>query len=72
MSIWARLVCTLLVTILASLPTDFFLLIRHFAEPQGFWQNLVIFGLGFYFLGAIQVMFLIFWAASIVVIWSEP
>lgn len=72
MSIWARLLCTLFIAILVSLPTDLFLLIRHFAEPQGFWQNLVILGLGFYFLGVIQIALFIFGVAIFIAIWAEP
>ncbi|KKQ39800.1 MAG: hypothetical protein US56_C0012G0003 [Candidatus Moranbacteria bacterium GW2011_GWF2_37_7] len=47
--------------ILALIPTWFFLGFRSLLAPSGFFQNLFVFGLGFYFLGVIQLILLIIW-----------
>ena len=45
--------------IVAFIPLELFLAVRYFLEPNGFWQNLIILGLGAYVLGAMQVVFII-------------
>lgn len=55
----------------ALLPTWLFLLIRHFMSPVGFWQNLILTGVGLYFLGFIQFCLIIGLIAFLVPIWSE-
>jgi hypothetical protein len=48
-------------TILCFLPSELFLVIRYLLKPVGFWQNLAVFGLGFWILGVFQFMGLISW-----------
>jgi len=40
-------------------PTWFFLIVRYLMSPEGFWQNLVLFGVAGWFLGGIQFIFVI-------------
>jgi len=53
---------------IALLPTWLFLLVRHFATPQGFWQNIVLFGFSAYFLGGLQIIFLVIGIICIAII----
>ena len=56
--------------IIALIPFWFWLAIKHFAQPQGFWQNLALAGLGLFFLGTFQFVFLILWMAALFAIWE--
>lgn len=56
---------------IAGTPTWFWLLVKSLMEPEGFWQNLVVYGVGFYFLGGIQLVLLIGLIAFSIIIWSE-
>ncbi len=47
--------------LIALLPTWVYLLIQHIANPQGFWQHLVMVGLGLWVLGGIQFVLLLLW-----------
>lgn len=42
--------------VVCFLPTWIFLGIRYLAAPEGFWQNIVLFGLGVWFLGGLQIL----------------
>ena len=44
-------------------PLWLFLLIKSILEPTGFLQNLLVYGLGFYFLMGIQFVLIIIWFA---------
>ncbi|MDB5194099.1 MAG: hypothetical protein JWN50_113 [Parcubacteria group bacterium] len=57
--------------LVGGIPTWLFLLIKHLANPTGFWQNLVLYGLGFWVGGAIQLLLLIAVAAFSFIIWTE-
>jgi hypothetical protein len=61
MKILIKTSLSLLVLILCLIPTWIYLLADTLFEPNGFWQNLVLFGIGLYFLGALQlVLFFLF------------
>ena len=53
----AKAITVIVIWILGLTPTWFFLVVRFLANPDGFWQNLVLIGLGTWFLGSAQVMF---------------
>jgi hypothetical protein len=42
--------------ILALIPTWSFLLLKFLIAPVGFVQNFLVFGLGIYFLGGLQIL----------------
>ncbi|MFA6043029.1 MAG: hypothetical protein WCV85_01895 [Patescibacteria group bacterium] len=54
-----RIIFIIIVTALALIPTWFFLLLRSIANPTGFWQNIVTFGVGIWLLGGLQLIFLV-------------
>ena len=56
---------------LASLPLDFYLLLKYSLEPQGFLQNLLVVGIGVYFLGSVQVLLLFLLVIGLVALWAD-
>jgi hypothetical protein len=70
MKIAIAIAANILTVIVAMIPTWLFFFIRHLAEPQGFWQNLILFGLGFYFLVGIQIICAVFALVVIVGTWA--
>jgi hypothetical protein len=46
MNTFLKLVTSLFLTILCFIPTELWLLVHYIAGPIGFWQNLVLVGLG--------------------------
>jgi len=50
-----------LITAICGIPTWIFIIAKNMLNPVGFWQNLALYGLGFYFLMGIQVLLFIAW-----------
>jgi len=57
--------------VVTLIPTWLFLLIRYFTDPNGFWQNLVLVGLGMWFLGGIQIILMFFWVGVVIFLIME-
>lgn len=53
------LVVTVVLLALTLIPTWAFFLVKSYANPQGFWQNLAMFGIGFWLLSGLQIFFLV-------------
>jgi hypothetical protein len=66
-----KTIISAVVLVLASLPTDFFLLIKSLLNPAGFWEQFVVYGVGIYVLGGLQLVFLILWIVAVVSIWNN-
>lgn len=66
-----KFLASLIISGVALIPTWLFLFIRHLANPEGFWQNLVMFGIGFWTLGFIQLVCLILGIGLILGIYTE-
>jgi hypothetical protein len=49
-----KLVLTLVGVLIAGIPTWLYLIMSSLLDPEGFWQKLVVMGLGLYVLGGIQ------------------
>lgn len=60
--------CMIAVTATAAcgIPLWLFLLTKHMLNPVGFWQNLVMYGLGFYLLVGIQLLLFVVWIATLI------
>jgi hypothetical protein len=64
-------ITTIIVTVIAFLPTIFWFLVKNMLNPEGFWQNFVVFGVGIYFLGFLQLVLIgIYIGVLIEVIWN--
>jgi len=63
-------VCSIVVAVLAFIPTYLFIIVDKLLSPAGFWEKLFVYGVGFYFLGAVQFVSLIVAFFLILVIWG--
>ena len=57
--------------LVAGIPLWIYLLADAVLKPAGFWQNLVLAGIGLWFLGAIQLFLLVGLVLALVVIWHR-
>ncbi len=62
---------TLVIAVLVLIPTWIFLLAKSLLNPEGFWQTLVTYGLGFYFLAGIQFIMLVVGFFLIGMVWAS-
>ncbi|MDP3792843.1 MAG: hypothetical protein Q8Q89_03900 [bacterium] len=62
---------TVVIWAVALIPLWIFLGAKSLANPDGFWQNIVLFGLGLWVLGGIQVVLFIGGVAVTVVVWLQ-
>ncbi len=53
-----RILAGLLGIAIGFIPLWFYLMVRLAFSPNGFWQEFILFGLGVYFLGFIQIILL--------------
>ena len=67
----AKLLVEIILTVIAFLPTAFFLFVKAVLVPNGFWQSVVVYGFGMYFLGAIQIILFIAWVGISFSIWMD-
>jgi len=69
---WGKWFLTSVFGALTFLPTIFFFAVKAALQPEGFWQQFVVYGVGLYFLGALQLAFLVVYlGALLTVIWSD-
>ncbi len=66
-----KLVLTAAGIAVAGIPTWFYLAASSMLSPEGFWQKLVVFGLGLYVLGGIQLILVIVLIAWLLAVWSD-
>lgn len=52
-------VASLIVFLIALTPLWIFIASRSLFQPTGFWQNLILAGVGLYFLGGVQLALII-------------
>lgn len=65
-------VSCILITLFCGIPTWLYLLARWFLEPHGFFQELLLFGLGLYVLAGIQFFLFLLWLFAILAICNGP
>ena len=66
-----KILLQLIAAIVCLLPTELFLLIKAALAPTGFIQTFLVYGLGIYVFGAIQLALLALLAALSFYIWTE-
>lgn len=67
----ARTIGSALATVVMLIPFWIWLGTWYLAVPEGFWQKAFLLGIGVWFLGAFQLIFLIFLVALLFVIWKD-
>ncbi len=66
-----KLLISLVFTMLALFPTWMYIAALQVLNPEGFWQNFLLLGAGVWFLGALQIILLIFLVCGIFWVWTE-
>lgn len=67
-----KLLMSFVSLVVALGPTWLFLLVKWLLAPEGFWQNLVVYGLGLWFLAFFQIIFIVFWVWFVLQMLSAP
>lgn len=57
--------------VIAFIPTGLYLLARYLLAPEGFWQNLLLLGVGAWLLGGLQIMLLIGLVYWLYLVWTD-
>lgn len=65
-----RSMWTLIILVVAFIPTWIWLASRTFMSPTGFWQELALAGCSMFFLGGLQLILLVVGLAFIVQVWD--
>lgn len=68
--IFFRIILSLLVTLIASIPVDLAFSIYKFANPGSFIEKFLMLGLGIWVFGGMQFFFFIIWLFSLYEIWK--
>lgn len=68
--IMQKIVVSVVLTAVMLTPLWAFMLIRHFLNPEGFWQQIVTVGLGFWIFGGVQILMGIALLYFLVSLWS--
>lgn len=55
----------------ALFPLWLFLIVKHLTDPEGFWQNFVMFSFGLWALGGLQIVLFLVGLAVTFVIFSK-
>jgi len=56
---------------LAGIPTYFFLFLRSVLNPEGFWQKFLVYGVGMWFIGGLQLVLLIIAIVLVFKLWVD-
>lgn len=67
----ARLKWSIIVIIIAPIPTLIYLAVRFLLSPEGYWQEIILLGIGVWVLGFIQIILIIILLVALYYIWIE-
>lgn len=65
-----KVLLTLGLMLFAMIPGGLWFMLFKLLGPVGFWQNLILFGIGAWMFGTMQIVFLIWSIFLIVAVWS--
>ncbi len=71
MNTLGKILWSLVVLVVGLVPVWIYLIVRLLLTPNGFWQELVLVGLGVWVLGSIQVILFIVLLILLFAIWNE-
>jgi len=66
-----RIWFSITIFIITFIPTWFYLFVKNSLNPQGFWAELVVLGMGIYFLGGIQLLLFTAFIWCLLIIWEK-
>ncbi len=67
----AKSIVTLIVLMIISIPVDIYLLVRWLISPNSPITEIFLLGVGVWFLGSLQVVFLVLGTILIIGIWTD-
>lgn len=67
----AKFGVTLLALAAALFPVWLYLIAKNAFDPQGFWQEFFLFGVGVWFLGGLQILLLIVFGVFALKLWAD-
>lgn len=67
---FGKLFSSVIATIFCGIPVLLYLLARWLLDPQGFFAEFLVLGLGVYVLGSIQFFLFFIWLYLLLIIWS--
>ena len=56
---------------LAGIPTYFLLFLKGILSPEGFWQKFLVYGVGIWFIGGLQLVLLIIAIVLVFKLWVD-
>ncbi len=65
-----RIIFTIICLALAGIPTYFFFFLKNVLSPERFWQKFVVYGVGIWFLGVWQIVFLVLATVLVIKFWE--
>ena len=65
-----KILSTIGVAIVMFIPASIFAVVRDLLHPVGFWQVAFVYGLGVYFMGGLQIGFIVMGGYVIYLIWQ--
>lgn len=71
MSIFGKILWSLLVIAIGLIPVWIYLIARLLLTPNGFWQELVLVGFGVWVLGFLQLVLVIIIIGLVFLIWRD-
>lgn len=69
--LFVKIFATVLGAVDLFIPTELYFLIRWVAEPEGFWQELALAGVGLFFLGFIQLVLAFAFIYWLFMVWDD-
>lgn len=66
-----KISATVLGAVVLFIPTELYFLIRWVSEPEGFWQELALAGVGLFFLGLIQLGLALVFIHWLFIVWDD-
>lgn len=64
-------IAQLIILVIVFIPTFLYLIARFILSPEGFVQEVLVFGIGLWFLGSIQILLLILGAIATWGFWTD-
>ena len=63
-----KLVMGIIITVVCFVPMELYVTAKFLLNPQGFWQNFALLGVGIYVAGAAQIFLFIIWVVLVIAI----
>ncbi|PIP17949.1 MAG: hypothetical protein COX43_01455 [Parcubacteria group bacterium CG23_combo_of_CG06-09_8_20_14_all_35_9] len=63
-----KLIVGIVVTVICFVPVEFYIAAKFLLNPQGFWQNFALLGIGIYVAGGAQILLFIIWVMLVIAI----